>query len=56
MKTKDTEINFYAKVTPEELEEEFFGLEALNRLLNEEVDQQPTELETELSEPTEVSV
>ena len=40
---KDTEVNFFAKVTPEEFEDEFLGLEELNRLLAKEADEELTE-------------
>jgi len=54
MTMRDTnETNFFAKVTPEEFEDEFFGLEELNRLLVEDATEEPTELEKELlNEPT----
>jgi hypothetical protein len=46
---RDNEVNFFAKVTPEEFEDEFLGLEELNRLLVEEADEELTEVEKELS-------
>ena len=54
MTMRDTnETNFFAKVTPEEFEDEFLGLEELNRLLVEDATEEPTELEKELlNEPT----
>lgn len=56
MTMRDNETNFFAKVTPEEFEDEFLGLEELNRLLAEQADEEPTEVEKELSELSEISV
>ena len=56
MKMRDNEINFYAKVTPEEFENEFLEKEKLFRLLAEQADEEPTEVEKELSELSEISV
>ena len=49
MTTRDNEINFYAKVTPEEFENEFLEKENLFRLLAEQTDEELTEVETELT-------
>ena len=49
MKMRDNEINFYAKVTPEEFENEFLEKEKLFRLLAEQADEEPTEVEKELT-------
>jgi hypothetical protein len=54
MKMRDTnETNFFAKVTPEEFEDEFLGLEELNRSIANEATEELTEVEKELlNEPT----
>ena len=54
MTMRDTnETNFFAKVTPEEFEDEFLGLEELNRSIANEATEELTEVEKELlNEPT----
>ena len=49
MTTRDNEINFFAKVTPEELENEFLEKEKLFRLLAEQTNDELTEVEKELT-------
>ena len=49
MKMRDNEINFYAKVTPEEFENEFLEKEKLFRLLAEQTNDELTEVEKELT-------
>jgi len=55
MTMRDNKVNFFAKVTPEEFEDEILGLEELNRLLVEDATDEPTEVEKELfNEPASI--